>query len=661
MQALNSQQKVMNTDGNLGELIMKTLRYTLFAAAALVAMACVKEEAPALNDNPATEESPAVDQETNDEQGSETSLVPMTFTASGDTDSDTKITYTEDKITAWEEGDKIMVISSNGTAQEFTATAVDGQNATFEGVQEFAESYYAVYPVSAYKGNDLAEPTNSAKGGRLYVEIPAVQNAVAGAWDPEAFVSIAENEGHHLAFKNLCSVVKFSLENTTGVESIHFTMNGNTNLAGNENVYVSNILKHEWNDSFTGRSSSNMITLTAPQGGFVAGTDYYFTLRAFTQKSTDPVEKIGVNFYVKYNDNVKVRTGKSAFAAARNTITPIGTITAATLREANTYDAYKNGFGINIAGTKYSASDLNNLQAKLITTDTDDKTITSGLYFIDDEVTDLKLSATTLDQNTYIIGNGKNRTHLSIKGTVQWKANTYVFKNLTLDDNFDGDLFKPNSADGTVIFDNCALTTDTEKSQLIYSNTSINSLTFCNCDIKVTGSAKQLIKMGGAGSIQNLNITNNIFFPSIAEGYQKFEVCLYGTITNLTLNNNTFAEVYNVYNGGTNYYYFNIAALSSLQMNNNLFYLTKYAEETYGKGNYSSVICASTTYPTEGSVNDNVIQWTKTDTRLKISATELTFGPQKNCSSATANLVDDTTLNITAGVVVPINKYGATR
>ena len=55
MQALNSQQKVMNTDGNLGGLIMKTLRYTLFAAAALVAMACVKEEAPALNDNPATE------------------------------------------------------------------------------------------------------------------------------------------------------------------------------------------------------------------------------------------------------------------------------------------------------------------------------------------------------------------------------------------------------------------------------------------------------------------------------------------------------------------------------------------------------------------------------------------------------------------------------
>ena len=170
---------------------MKMIKFFLLVAAAAAAVSCAKEITPEVTVTP------------------EADLVPMTFTASAD-EAETKVAY-EGGATVWQAGDKIMVIASTGTATEFIATSVDGNKATFEGLAEKAEAYYAVSPASAYVGNDVAN-------GKIYANIPHEQTAVAGSFDPKAFLSVASNVGSELLFKNSTAVIGFTLENPANVK-----------------------------------------------------------------------------------------------------------------------------------------------------------------------------------------------------------------------------------------------------------------------------------------------------------------------------------------------------------------------------------------------------------------------------------------------------------
>ena len=82
---------------------MKMMKFFLLAAAAVAAISCAKENLPVENVTPAPE----------------VELVPMTFTASyaEADDAETKVAY-ENGATVWQLGDKIMVISSTGTATD---------------------------------------------------------------------------------------------------------------------------------------------------------------------------------------------------------------------------------------------------------------------------------------------------------------------------------------------------------------------------------------------------------------------------------------------------------------------------------------------------------------------------------------------------------------
>ena len=100
----------MNMNGNMEGMIMKMKKFFLLAAAVAAAISCVKESLPAENENPAPE----------------AELVPMTFTATADNgEAETKVFYDgQTKTTQWKSGDKIAVISSNGTASTFEAVEV---------------------------------------------------------------------------------------------------------------------------------------------------------------------------------------------------------------------------------------------------------------------------------------------------------------------------------------------------------------------------------------------------------------------------------------------------------------------------------------------------------------------------------------------------------
>lgn len=269
---------------------MKMMKFFLLAAAAVAAISCAKENLPVENETPTPE----------------VELVPMTFTASyAETDdAETKVAL-ENGATVWKPGDKIMVISNTGTTTEFEATEVtnEGKTATFDGLTENADEYYAVYPASAYKGS--ASYVTDPAGGKLVVEVPQVQQAVAGTFHESALLCIANTKGSTFQFKHSCAFLKFNLAAPEGVKSIRLKVNGSTNVAGVGYVGVNATdMNPKYASSDANMSAYDMITLNAPEGGFVAGENYYIAMRANSCPD-------GITAYIEYTDNVKARTRAS--------------------------------------------------------------------------------------------------------------------------------------------------------------------------------------------------------------------------------------------------------------------------------------------------------------------------------------------------------------
>lgn len=479
---------------------MKNMKYILIAVAAMASAACAKEITP------------------EPEQTPEVNLVPMTFTASADDGQDTKVFYDrETKTTQWKKGDKIMVISSTGTAREFEATSVtdNGKTATFEGLTENAETYYAVSPASAYKG-DGQEVTS----GTLYVNIPEVQTAVAGTFDPAAFVSVAKNDGGHLGFKNSCSIVRFNLKNPEGVKSVRFTANDVSNLAGTQNVLTSNIPSHSWGSAFDGRTSHDMITLNAPAEGFKAGTDYYMTMRPQTMAK-------GINLYIEYADAVKVRKGTSEFPAPMNTIRDLKTLDEVTLEDITPYDSYQMGFDMVIDGKVYNqAADG---KAVLITASEASTSVynqlnNGGIYFLQTsgEGSFNLHSNVAVSKDVVLIGNTDgSKVTVDFNGkNVNHAAGSIVLKNITLDvDAHTNYVFANNNATADVeafVLDNCAVAGLVKP--LYYVNVvgyTCKNITLKDTDVQL-GAATNIIDLSKTTSLGNktVNIENCIFYAA---------------------------------------------------------------------------------------------------------------------------------------------------
>lgn len=536
---------------------MKIMKFFLLAAVAVAAISCAKELSPIENENPTLE----------------VELVPMTFTACSDNgDADTKVFYdAETKTTQWKVGDEIAVISSTGTATVFTATEVssDGRNATFEGLTENAETYYAVSPASAYKGNG-----KEVLNGTLHVDIPNVQNAVANTFDPAAFVSVAANDGGILSFKNSCAVIKFRLNNAEGVKSVRFTANNVKNLAGTQNVSTSNLPTHTWGDAFDGRSSYDMITLNAPEGGFNPEADYYMTVRPQTMAN-------GINLYIEYTDGIKVRKGKSSFAAKMNNIKDLKTIDASGLEDVAPYDSYQMGFDLVVGGNVYNKA-VNGDATKVTATDANTSLYNQfnkgGVYFIETSGNgSFNLhSNVAVSKDVVLVGNVSNgKVLIDMNGkNVNHTAKTVALKNLELDtDAYTNYVFANNKATADAdafILDNCSVTGLVKP--LWYVNDAgytLKNLTLVNTDIALAG-ATNIIDLGKTTSLGNESVTIKNCILYGASNYVSRIVNNSTNISEWTANvvfeNNT---VFNLH-AGTNNGLLHMAGANSVVFKNNL-------------------------------------------------------------------------------------------
>ena len=326
------------------------------------------------------------------------------------------------------------------------------------------------------------------------------------------------------------------------------------------------------------------------------------------------------------------------------------------------YDAYQAGLDIEIAGVKINKSGLNNRQGKLITS-SESSISETGVYFIEQGTTaSISASPNAGWTDLIIIGDSPiSRADIKIDGTVIFSGK---FKNLNILEKEEAtfDMFKP-STNATIVLDNCHISTSKAKPQIFYGNTTITEFVMHNCDIEVAADSKQLWKLGTNGTFQKFDLTNNIIYSSVDNGSQNFEICQTGSITNLIFNQNTVAEVYCCLNGSQKNY-IKISSLTDLQLNNNLFYLSKYADSSYNNSSYTSIIkIDNNAEPASGTVANNVMYWSKTDVRLKITNNLPTTIGINTCSSQTdaTQLVDTKTLDIKNGIIQPNNKYGAKR
>lgn len=516
---------------------MKIMKFFLLAAAAVAAISCAKELAPEVNETPAPE----------------VELVPMTFTASHDAgdDAETKVAY-EEGATVWKVGDMIKVIASDGTATDFKAVEVTngGKTATFEGLSvENANEYYAVYPASAYKGTP--EYVTDANGGKLVVHVPEVQQAVAGTFHESAILCIANTKGNVFQFKHSCAFLKFNLANPEGVKTVRLAVNGSDNVAGIGYVGVNATdMNPKYASSDSNMSKFDMITLNAPEGGFVAGENYYIAMRANSCNN-------GITAYIEYEDKVMSRTSSNKVYpdGSIGKIRNLGQLDKA-LNDVTPYDAYNLGLDIMVAGKAINKATYGD--ATLVTKA--QGLNNNGVYFINSDVEGVTMNS---GKSIVVIGNdpGK-RSKVSRSGYSYipatadedyWILSNIDF-NITSTSSYTLRLNGSNVCE-MIIMNNCSSNVPSA-TQYIYgdANNKAEEIIIKDSEFLVeAASTNNFLNFAATQTLNAITFDNNVFYSAdITAPATSFTLISAGntTVTNALINKNTFYGAYPAIGGG---------------------------------------------------------------------------------------------------------------
>ena len=200
----------------------------------------------------------------------------------------------------WTASEKIAIF--NGVNNEFTATVTEpSATATFKGelAGKGTKNFRAVSPYSA-------DYTYSSLGSTFYgLSIPQEQTAVENSYDPQALVAIAQSDDYNLSFKNLGSLVKFTVI-SDGVTSVALRANNEEVLSGTfEATYGAT-------PSIYIEDGKDEVTL---KGDFKKGSIYYIvTLPATLEKG----------FIVLLNGSVKALSIDAPVQLARSGMVNLG-------------------------------------------------------------------------------------------------------------------------------------------------------------------------------------------------------------------------------------------------------------------------------------------------------------------------------------------------
>lgn len=273
--------------------------------------------------------------------------VPMEFYAN--TDASTRTELTTGNAVYWEANDAISLFDPIGDNNRFYTTE-SGPSVTFTGKAAPAEgTYYALYP---YDTNAQIEGTT------ITTTLPAEQDAREGSFAQGLNPSVATADAtNNLYFKNVCALVKFTLDGSITTTITKATLCGNNGeaLAGTLTIDA---------------SQENPIANVDPEwagieialkGNLIAGKTYYFVTAPATLNK-------GLTLSL-YDDkgNVWKKEGTQSATLTASRILNLGTMRLDNFEPAQGYEVIDGTYHIyNADGLKVWASNADVLNKSVI-------------------------------------------------------------------------------------------------------------------------------------------------------------------------------------------------------------------------------------------------------------------------------------------------------
>ena len=347
---------------------MKTMKFMLFAVAAMAAAACAKEVAPEVS-------APA-----------QVNYVEMEFSSALET---TKTALNGSSV-SWVGNETLSILDNSASPVNTKATTVSGAPGTFKATVPEATEYYAAYP---YRSNIAL---NGNKLTNWY--LAQVQTPYKGSFDQTRAPMVAKADANNvLAFRNIASHVRVTIPaDMTDVMAI--------TLMGNEDELITGIYDVEWNNGDPTYSFPDLgqaypyVTLRKGDKTPIAPGEYYFTIL--------PVEfKKGFTLIFAKTDGtqVAVRTDKPVTTVSkRNQIQPMKEAPSSAFKShMNYFVHYDNGFDLDISGFVINSKwGEENKKKAIIVTDTKENgtinTSSSYLYFISPNCTTANFGGKTV-------------------------------------------------------------------------------------------------------------------------------------------------------------------------------------------------------------------------------------------------------------------------
>lgn len=214
----------------------------------------------------------------------------------------------------WTPSDSILIFDGEINLFKNSLTAPSA-TAEFRGVLagQGRQHYLAVCPADT-------SITFYMLGKTIYgLEVPAEQTAVEGSYDPNALVSMAYTTDHTLNFKNLGSLIKFTVKDE-GVKSVTVQAGEEVALAGQFFAAYDEPIR------INVKEGVSSVTL---KGDFKKGSTYYIvTLPAV----------IANGFTVTLNNEFKAKDFKNPVALERSGLVDIGSLSFTPEEEPETPD-----------------------------------------------------------------------------------------------------------------------------------------------------------------------------------------------------------------------------------------------------------------------------------------------------------------------------------
>ena len=437
-------------------------------------------------------------------------LVPMTFTAGT---AQTRTALGDDGMAVnWTLNDKVAIW--DGTYKnEFTATTVDGSNATFSGEAQTAESYIAFYPYANVTGI-----SNEA----ITFTLPAEQTATAGTFANSLAPSWAQTTdgSSQLQFQNLCALVKFTVGEDMAGEGT-FTLKGakSESLAGSLTYAIGGD-----GEASVGSNASAEVKLS---GAFEAGETYYFVVAPATLED-------GLSLFYKGSEGPAYRrAGANSVTFGAGKVTNLGILTLSeNFEEAIINTAFIDAVASRVTLTKNSdgtvtlteanRNAMENFWGNLIITNNQNLKDMSGIEYFTNVST---LQCTGNKNLTSLDVSGmSNLTKLYCNSNALTSLNVSGLSKLTTLDCYDNATLTSLDASGlssleTLWCSNCALTSLnvsglTELTKLeCYANKQLTSLDVSDLSnltkLKCNGCALTSLNVSSLTNLQTLQCYNN--------------------------------------------------------------------------------------------------------------------------------------------------------